>query len=68
MKFIIALSLISFSFFASAESTTQNFEQSSSIEASIAGPGKKSKAKRARRTNRKRKRKCAKFGRRSFAG
>ncbi len=68
MKFILSLCLISFSFLASAETTTvSNFDNSVSIEAGYpGGPGKK--GRRNKRINKKRKKKCKQFGRRSFAG
>ena len=70
MKFIISLFLLvlSFSSFANNGVVTEE-KQSFSIEASVdANPGRKKKARKGKRTNKKRKRKCAKWGRRGFAG
>jgi hypothetical protein len=69
MKFIISLSLISFSFLASANTSDQalTFDSATSVESSLypGGPGKR---KNGKKMNKKRKRKCAKWSRKSYAG
>lgn len=70
MKFLIFLSLIFLSFTSSA-----NMEVSNEVKKDITteltinndrGRGKKSR--KAKRTNKRRKRKCQQFGRKSYAG
>lgn len=69
MKFLFSLSFFLFSFLASAstdivKSSDVDFTQT---EISISSDRGK-KAKKNKRINKKRKRKCQQFGRRSFAG
>ena len=67
MKFLILFLLISFSFGAAANTTGVASKKNTTIEFSIGGD-KGKKARKHKRVNKKRKRKCTKFGRRSFAG
>lgn len=69
MKFIISLSLISLSFLATANTTeVVDLTKKSTVEAALyPGPGKK-KARKNKRINKKRKRACGKWGRKSYAG
>lgn len=56
------------SFLASAETTTiSNIEKQVVVESVLPGPGKQ-KRRSDKRINKRRKRKCKQFGRRSFAG
>lgn len=69
MKFILSSLLVLFSFVASANDvTTVDTEKKATVELSIHGDRGRKKSKKTRRINKKRKRKCAKFGRKSFAG
>ena len=66
MKYILSLAVISMSFLTSAGTElTLDCQNSSLIETALypGGPGKKGK-----RTNKKRKRKCAKWSRKGYAG
>tara|TARA_R110002072_G_C7973360_1_gene535046 strand:- start:4525 stop:4728 length:204 start_codon:yes stop_codon:yes gene_type:complete len=67
MKLFITLSLISFSFFASANSEFEVSTQGDSTELFISADRGK-KARKAKRRNKKRKKKCSQFGRRVYAG
>ncbi|MCR9171195.1 MAG: hypothetical protein NXI10_01795 [bacterium] len=69
MKFLISSAFLLFMFSASAtEMTTQNTskEVTQTIFSDYPGPGKG--ARKNKRINKKRKRKCKKWGRKSFAG
>ena len=70
MKFIIFLFLLVLSFSSLANDGVITEEKSSfAIEASVdANPGKRKKSRKGKRTNKRRKRKCAKWGRKGFAG
>lgn len=70
MKFLIFLSLIFLSFTSSANmETTSETKKDVATELTInndRGRGKKSR--KAKRTNKRRKRKCQHFGRKAYAG
>jgi len=66
MKLLITLSLISFAFFASANSEFESNNSTFSSTEMVAGPGKKSR--KMKRKNKKRKKACKQFGRRVYAG
>lgn len=67
MKFLILFLIISFSFGAAANTNDVASKKDTTVEFSIGGD-KGKKARKKKRINKKRKRKCSKFGRRSFAG
>jgi hypothetical protein len=68
MKLFISLSLVCFAFFANAESSSVTEFKSSNIEA-VAGPGGPGKQSRKhKRINKRRKKKCKQWGKRSYAG
>ena len=68
MKLLVTISLISMSFLSSASNDViSDINNEVSIEMSIGGDRGK-KARKNKRINKKRKRACAKFGRRGFAG
>lgn len=71
MKFVISLLLICLSFGASAsDNVSSTIKKDAAIETIIGfDRGKKNKRnRRNKRINKKRKRKCAKWGRKSYAG
>lgn len=69
MKYLVSFSLLFFAFVASANSdnVAADDRKNVTIESSIGGDRGK-KARKGKRTNKKRKRKCAQFSRRGFAG
>lgn len=66
MKLFITISLISFSFFASANSDFDTYHQDNASIELVAGPGKKSR--KVKRKNKRRKKACKQWGRRVYAG
>ncbi len=67
MKFLILFLIISVSFGAAPTTADVASKKETTTEFSIGGD-KGKKARKNKRINKKRKRKCQKFGRRSFAG
>jgi hypothetical protein len=68
MKFTLTFLLIAFSFISSAETSTSAFQEATKHEVSIGLDRGKKKSRHSKRINKKRKRKCSQFGKRSFAG
>lgn len=79
MKFLFAFVFLVFSYFASANTTLDSNPEKVSIEATVssteyADKGKKrqkaqrKKARKGQRMNKKRKRACSNWGKRSYAG
>tara|TARA_Y100000385_G_C13092194_1_gene639356 strand:- start:164 stop:373 length:210 start_codon:yes stop_codon:yes gene_type:complete len=69
MKLLLTALLLTISTLGMANEATLTSSESTQIEASIASDkGKGKKARRNKRANRKRKRRCAKSAHRNFAG
>ncbi len=69
MKFLLSTFIVLFSFIASAETLTEvSFLNNQKVEAILSFDKRKKKARKQRRINKKRKKKCKQFGRRSYAG
>ncbi len=69
MKLLLSIFIVLFSFISSAETMTELSPQNNQeIEAVISFDKRKKKARKQRRMNKKRKRKCKQFGSKSYAG
>jgi hypothetical protein len=68
MKVLLTAILISICSAGMATEITVSAAETTQVEASIGADRGKRKARRNKRINKKRKRKCNNFGRRSFAG
>lgn len=67
MKFLLSFLILFVSFISSAETTSVEATKNTVIEVAMPGDRGK-KARKNKRINKKRKRKCQQFGRRGFAG
>jgi len=67
MKYLVSLSIICFTFAASANYSTAEMTTDSSYELNI-GSDRGKKARKNKRIKKRRKRKCAQFAKRSYAG